>query len=537
MGWLLLVLVLAAVAGWVLRRPVLRALIRWRLGPYRFTVNRVDPSAPLQVKQPRRVAVIGGGLAGIAAASTLGTRGYSVTLFEAQSYLGGKLGSWPVELSPGKTEWVSHGYHAFFRHYYNLNRFLLALGIRQKFKPISDYRILLPGGDEITFGELENTPVLNLLALADQGVYRMGEVMAAPTRDLMGVFLEYDPVTTFAQLDRMSFAEFDRKAKLPPRLKMAFNTFSRAFFADEALLSMAELVKGFHSYYLGHDGGLVYDHPVEDYEASLLKPIRAHLAQHQVKLNLSTPVTALERDASGFQVNGERFDQVVLATDVVGTRAVLSSARGLEGLDPRLLALKPGQRYAVLRVWLDQAARATLPVFVITDRYRILDAITFYDRTEAESAAWVRENGGSVVELHCYAVPDALSEQEVREQLLEDLRKFLPELAQATVRHEHFQLRRDFNAAHLGMNELRPGTQTGVAGLYCAGDWVKLPIPAMLMEGAFTSGVLAANEILASDGVQEEPVETIPLRGLLAGIPQSPARKRLMSTPADGGKT
>ncbi len=526
MAWLLLC---GALAGaWLLRRPIARALIRWRLGPYRFTVNRVDAAAPLRRAEPRRVAVIGGGLAGIAAASTLGARGYAVTVFEAKSYLGGKIGSWPVELKPGMTEWVSHGYHAFFRHYYNLNRFLLALGVRQKFRAISDYRILLPGGGEISFGELENTPVLNLLSMAKQGLYRLGEVMRPPTRDLMGVFLEYDPVTTFAQLDGMSFAEFDRRAQLPPRLKMAFNTFSRAFFSDEERLSMAELVKGFHSYYLGHDGGLVYDHPTEDYEASLLKPIRAHLAEHSVALRLATPVSQLARVPEGFTVNGDRFDKVVLAADVVGVRAVLTGAQGLDGLDPRLLALQPGQRYAVLRLWLDRAARASLPVFVITDRYRLLDAITFYDRTEAESAAWVRANGGSVVELHCYAVPDALPDAEVRGLLLEELKQFLPELDGAGVRHEHFQLRRDFNASHLGMNAQRPGTDTGVDGLYCAGDWVKLPFPAMLLEAAFSSGLVAANRILAADGLREEPVESVPLRGLLAGIPQSPARKRLM---------
>ncbi len=516
---------------WLVRRPLARALIRWRLGPYRATVNTVDPKAPLKLTGQRRVAVIGGGLAGIATASTLGPRGYGVMLFEANSYLGGKIGSWPVELAPGKKEWVSHGFHAFFRHYYNLDRFLLALGVRQKFKPIGDYRILLPGGEEVSFGELENTPVLNLLSLAKQGVYRFREVMAAPTRDLMGIFLEYDPVTTFARLDQMSFAEFDRRARLPKRLKLAFNTFSRAFFAHEEQLSMAELVKGFHSYYLGHDGGLVYDHPTQDYEASLLAPIRAHFAANGVSLRLSTPVSSLTRAGENFIVNGERFDAVVVASDVVGTRKVLSEARGLEGLDARLLQLQPGQRYAVLRVWLDRTARSNLPVFVSTDRYQILDSITFYDRTEAESAAWVREHGGSVLELHCYSVPDALSEQEVRSQLMSDLEKFLPEVVGATVQHEHFQLRRDFNAAHLGMNEKRPGTDSGVDGLYCAGDWVKLPIPAMLMEGAFSSGLLAANRILARDGLREEPVESIPLRGLLAGIPQSPARKRLMEAP------
>ena len=515
-------------AVWLLRRPILRKLVRWRLGPYRVTVNRVDPAAPRSLPSPRRVAVIGGGLAGIAAATTLGARGYGVTLFEAKSYLGGKVGSWPFELEPGRTEWVSHGFHAFFRHYYNLNRFLVGLGVRARFKAISDYRILLPRGGEISFGELENTPVLNLLAMAKAGLYRLSEVMRAPTRDAMSVFLAYDPKLTPERLDALSFAEFDRRAQLPPRLKMAFNTFARAFFADEERLSMAELVKGFHSYYLGHDGGLVYDYPSQDYEAAFLERIRAQLKAAGVVLALSTPVNSLAAVGPGFEVNGEGFDEVVLAADVVGVRAILGAAKGLVGLDPRLLSVASGQRYAVLRLWLDRAPRTGLPPFVITERHRLLDAIAFYDRTEAESAAWVQAHGGSVIELHCYAVPDALADDEVSRLLFEELFVFLPELEGAAVRHQHFSLRSDFAAFHVGMAARRPGTDSGVNGLHCAGDWVSLPFPAMLMEAAFSSGLVAANRILARDGLQEALVESVPLKGLLAGLPQSPATARLL---------
>jgi hypothetical protein len=38
----------------------------------------------------------------------------------------------------------------------------------------------------------------------------------------------------------------------------------------------------------------------------------------------------------------------------------------------------------------------------------------------------------------------------------------------------------------------------------------------MLMEAACTSGLLAANAVLRRDGLREEPVESVPLRGLLA---------------------
>ncbi len=510
--------------GW---KPLVRKMIGWKLGPYRVTVNRVDPALPLKLPTSKKVAVLGGGLAGIAAASTLAARGYAVTILESKSYLGGKLGSWQVELEPGKSEWVSHGFHAFFRHYYNLNRFLDGLGLRKNFRGISDYRVLKQNGTEISFGELENTPMLNLMALRNVGMYRYAEVTRAPTRHLMTLFLEYEP-TTNARLDNMSFAEFARLAEVPPDLMIAFNTFSRAFFADEALLSMAEMLKSFHVYYLGHDGGLLYDHPTKDYEATLLKPIRSHLASLKVELRLQTPVTTISRVEKGFLVNAERFEKVVLATDVVGARNILGSAPGFESLHAQFSKLRPGQRYSVLRLWLDTPARTGLPVFVVTEKMRVLDSITFFDRTEDESAAWVKANGGAVVELHCYAVPEAMSEAEVRALFEQELKKFLPELDNAVIRHEHFRIQRDFTAYHVGMNADRPGTDTGIDGLYCAGDWVKLPFPAMLMEAAFSSGMVAANRILVSDGLREEAIESVPLRGLLAGIPESSARKKLL---------
>jgi len=527
MSWLL-----ALSAGtllWLGWRPAVRALVRWRLGPSRHTTNQVDPSKPRALQAPKPVAVVGGGIAGIAAAATLASRGYAVTLFEAETHLGGKLGAWSWDPAQGLPVPINHGFHAFFRHYYNLNRFLDALGLRATFRAISDYRILLLSGEEISFGKLDRTPVLNLLSMAKAGLYRLRDVLRAPARDLMGVFLEYDPRQTPERLDGMSFADFDAVARLPPRLKLAFSTFARAFFADEDKLSLAELVKSFHFYYLGHDGGLVYDYPVRDYEASLLAPIRSHLAQLKVTLKLGTPVTALTRDAGGFTVDGQRFDSAVLATDVVGTRAILENSSGLQGLDPRLLRLQPGQRYAVLRLWLDSAARQSLPIFVVTERGELLDAIALTDRIEAESAAFVTQHGGSVVELHCYAVPDGVDEANVAGMLVRDLRRLLPELRQCVVRHQHLQLRRDFTAFHVGMWKDRPVTSSGVPGLVCAGDWVNLPFPAMLLEAAFSSGLVAANRLLAADGLQEEPVDAVPLRGLLAGLPEPPTRRRWMA--------
>jgi isorenieratene synthase len=214
---------------------------------------------------------------------------------------------------------------------------------------------------------------------------------------------------------------------------------------------------------------------------------------------------------------------------VVGTRSILRASHELCGRDPELerigRELKEGQRYSVLKLWLDRDTprSRTLPVFVITERERVLDAITFYHHVTKDAARWVEQNPGhSVIELHCYAVPEDLTEEEVREAFMAELHHFFPELEGAGIVHEAFQIRRDFPAFHVGQYAGRPTHRSGIPGLYFAGDWVKLPIPAMLMEAACTSGVLVANDILGEEGLRSHPVYAVPSKGALAGLPRKP---------------
>ncbi len=506
---------------------VLRALIRARLKGYRIVFTQPDPKQPEKIPTAVPVVVIGAGLAGLTAAITLARRGFQVKLLEAQGHLGGKVGSWSIELD-GERVPVSHGFHAFFPGYYNLNRLLDSLGARRHFKPIDDYVILGSDGTTVKFGELSTTPVFNLLSLARTGVFSLRDALKAPGRDLYGVFLEYDEATTFAQYDSVSFERFNELARVSPGLRLAFNTFARAFFADGDRLSLAELIKSFHFYYLSHDGGLVYDMPTSDFETSLLTPMRNELTRFGATIHTNTRVQSMTRDAQGFEVNGERFAAVVLATDVVGAREIVTQAEGVPAeLKAQFEQLRPGQRYAVLRLWLDTDMREGLPVFVITQRIKVLDAVTAYHRVESEAAAWVKQHQGSVIELHCYSVPDELEPAAVESLLISEMIHYLPELKAAQIKHRHFQLKRDFTAFHVGHYANRPTTQTGVPGLVCAGDWVKLPFPSMLMEAACASGVMAANEVLRAHGVREEQIDSVPLRGLMAGLPQPPGRRIL----------
>ena len=511
---------------------MLRGLIRRRLQGYRVVVSRPDealpPRVPPEAHRPR-VAVIGAGVAGLSAATTLAERGLDVTILESKSYVGGKLGSWPVSLPGGETAWVSHGFHAFFRHYYNFNRWLDELNARADMAPIDDYAILGRDGSTMRFGVLDTTPVMNLLSMSRAGIYKLTDSLFPPQRDVMGLLLEYDGEQTFTDYDHLSFEDFATHARLPPRLMLAFGTFARAFFADADKISLAELVKCFHFYYLSHDHGLLYDYPRRDYEAAILAPVRARLQAHGATLHLNTPVRSLAHTAAGFVVNGEDFDDVVVAADVVGARAVVSAADGVpDDLRTRFEALRPGQRYGVWRIWTDRDVRTDLPVFVITEKVRVLDAVAVYHRLERESAAWVEAHGGAVLELHCYAVPEDLGDEgELREAFLSELTRFFPELSGLTIHAEHLQLKRDFAAFHVGMWAGRPAVDSGVPGLFFAGDWVRLDFPAMLLEAACASGLTAANAVLARHGVQGVQIDAVPPRGLLAGIPELPGRQKL----------
>ena len=69
----------------------------------------------------------------------------------------------------------------------------------------------------------------------------------------MDVFLRYDREETYNLLGQTSFETFCERAKLPASLRLVFNTFARAFFADDELLSTADIVKSFHFYFLSND--------------------------------------------------------------------------------------------------------------------------------------------------------------------------------------------------------------------------------------------------------------------------------------------
>jgi len=498
-------------------RASLRKKIRNKLKGYRISLNQPDHSLPVRVESNKRVAVIGGGIAGISATANLAERGFQVTLFEKEQYLGGKVGAWTFD-SHGETLQVEHGFHAFFRQYHNLRGFMKKIGAYDNLIPIDDYVILFENGGKQGFKNLDVTPGLNVLDMRRHGVFNYFTFINPLSIPFIHL-LRYDRENTFRKFDKESFESFARRTLMPKKMRLVFNSFARAFFSDPGKMSMAELIKGFHFYFLSNEDGLLYDVLDDDFKVSFLDHCEKFILENGGTIHTGTPVISLEKETAGFLVNGERYDYCVLTTDVKHIGPLVKNSLSLQQypvFSRQISSLKPSDRYAVYRIWTDRFEKQALPFFVFTDRKECLDSVTLYHKMEKGSALWSNANQGGIFELHSYALPDHLMEDAaVKKQLLEELFHYFPELNGMTIRHEYFQHRQDFPAFHTGLYEERPAIKTEVPGLLLAGDWVKMENCSMLMEAAYTSGAIAANEIFKLEGIRENELESVPLKGLL----------------------
>jgi len=501
-------------------KSIIAKRIEKKLGGYKIQLNKVDSSLPEKLSKEKSVGIIGGGLAGVSAAIFLAERGFRVKIFEREKYLGGKVGSWPIKFNDGFSTQVEHGFHAFFRQYYNLRNLLKKIDAYKSLIPIDDYLILTKKHGNFGFKELDTVPVLNILSMAKTGIYSYKDAMLNPGFRKMTSLLSYNREKTFLKFDSVSFKEFADDVKLPPEMQLMFTTFSRAFFAEPQYISMAELIKSFHSYFLSNDLGLLYDVLNDDFEDTLWKPTKNYLSKYKSTISLDSKITSFKKDGNQFVINEERFDYAIIASDVKGTKSIIQSSdyfkNGYPNFYNQMTNLKQSQRYSVLRVWIDKDIRQGVPFFIFTDALKIFDSVTIYHRMEKSSEEWVKKNGGGIFELHSYAVPDDLPEKEIRNQFLKEFEEYFPEIKGFKVRYEYLQIKDDFTAFHTNLYKNRPTVKTKIENLFLAGDWVKLESPAMLMEAATTSALYAANFIFNQEGLTEEPIYSVPLKGLFS---------------------
>jgi carotenoid phi-ring synthase / carotenoid chi-ring synthase len=499
------------------------------------------PAAPRDPLPGRpRVVVAGGGIAGASAAVVLAERGIPVVVCEAAGGLGGRLGAHPHTLPDGTVQWVDHGFHGFFRQYYNWRQILrrISPGPAPLLHPLGSYPVISARWPDEEFDRLPPVPPLSILALALRSPSLRLRELARADHAVGLSLLGFDADQTYAYLDQLSAEQLLSALRLPERARvMLFNVFAHSFFNDSASMSAAELVAMFHFYFLANPEGLGMDAPRADYYTAIWAPLRRYLEHRGAQIRTGTPVTAINGDRPGhWRVHTGTGDtliaeEVVLATDAGAAARILGASPRATAGDQRLAAVaaqpRTGPPYAVARYWLDGDVRPERAPFTSIADPGVLDSVALYHRFEAGARSWHERTGGSVVELHAYACPPGADATSLGATMLAELGRLWPETRRLRQVDQYCQVGTDAAGFPVGGHATTPGIRTAVPGLILAGDWVATPFPSALMERAAATGISAANTILAARGHHTEPVWSVPPRGILARRWAAAMRRRL----------
>ena len=500
------------------------------------------------------VVVVGGGIAGISAAVGLAERGVRVTLIEAESSLGGRVRSWPVDVptpgadasgAPDDRATMSRGFHAFFRQYYNLRALLRRVDPSLEcLRPVADYPLRHADGTQDSFTQIATRPPLNFLSFVARspsfGLRDLTRVDADRALDLLDV----DFPATYSRYDGVSAADALDALRFPERMRsLALEVFARSFFADPRDFSAGELVAMFHMYFLGSGEGLLFDVSRDDFDTTMWRPLRSYLEDLGAHVVTGCRVESIERDGEGFRVSAGaaaagaagtdeasrgrldfaidrddahgslRADAVVIATsrDVL-QRLVDGTDLGDEAWRASVLTGEMAPRFIVQRLWFDRPVAAGSAPFVGTAAYGHLDNVSLVHDLEDGAAQWAERCGGSVVELHAYAVPDDVTDDEVLADLRHQLERLHPELTGCEPVHEEVLVEADCPLAGTDEWAARPGVVTPQPKLVLAGDGVRCELPVALMERAATTGFQAANALLRHWGLPGHELWSVPTR-------------------------
>jgi len=467
----------------------------------------------------RPVVVAGGGIAGIAAAVGLAERGVPVIMVEPHDQLGGRVRSWPVVHGHDQVT-MSRGFHAFFRQYYNLRGLLRRVDPDlQSLVAIADYPLVSADGHADSFTRIPRTPPVNVAAF----------VLQSPSfglRDLVAVnvpaaleLLDVDFPGTFSKYDGESAADFLDRLRFPEAARhLALEVFARSFFAHPDDFSAGELVAMFHTYFLGSSEGLLFDIPRDDYDSCLWSPLGQYLERLGAEVRTAEAVAWVDNRQKSLRIglrSGTEIeaDGLVLATDPATLRRLaLESGLGDEAWRDRVAATCNAPPFAVWRLWLDRPVASERAAFLGTSGFGPLDNISVLERFEEGAQQWAAAHGGSVVELHAYALTEQPDESLLKDTLLAELHRVYAELAPATILAEEWLVNDDCPLWGTDSWAQRPTVDTPDPRVVLAGDGIRCDFPVALMERAATTGFLAANKLLSMWGLTGHDLWTVPMR-------------------------
>jgi squalene-associated FAD-dependent desaturase len=427
------------------------------------------------------IAIVGGGLAGLAAAAALGSADYSVTLLEARPFLGGRATSYPLNTGDDDGPTIDNCQHVLLRCCKNLIDFYRRLGVADEIHFHREFFWIEPGGriSVMKRGVLpaplhftESFARLRFLAWADKLAVASG---------LLSVRYEYGKRE---DLDRISMMSWLREKRQTPGAIERFWRQVLVSAVNEDLEQMAA-IHGLQVFYLGFlADASAYEMGIPAVPLGKLYSEQSWSQLPTVKISERSPVKQLRVDKG--RVTGIALDGSTVTADAYILAVPFERVASLVPELPLEVSAFSHSPITGIHLWFDRSV-TNLPHATLLDR----------------TIQWMfNKNGGKHIQL-VVSASRSLTEMprnEVIDLAIRELKDFFPLVQNAKLERAHVvkEIRATFSAAP-NLTTRRPLSETSIENLFLAGDWTRSGWPST-MEGAVRSGYLAAEAALRSLG-------------------------------------
>jgi squalene-associated FAD-dependent desaturase len=489
--------------------------------------------------QSSRVAVVGGGLAGLAAGCALASNGFRVTLFERRPYLGGRASSYQ---HPGTGEVVDNCQHVLLGCCTNLIHFYERLGVENKIRWYDRLTFLEPGGRASVIAQSKlPAPFHNATAflraacldLSDKLAIGMAMAALAPAtpRDDGESFLTW----LFRHRQTKQAIERFWKPVLVSALNEELDCVSVPYAAQVVRESFLKSAAA------GRMG--VPTVPLTELYSVAGDYITARGGEIRFRSSLESFMT--EQDHVKLRASGEEasFDFVVFAVPFDVLSRILPQNSAAEPLRQALARFETSPITGI-HLWFDRQI-TDLDHAVLLDRTiqwmfhksKLLTGVLASRRdssapTEVGGHAFSRATNaltqegasatganGSYVEVVVSSSKTLVdkSRAEITELALAELREFFPGAQEANLVKS--TVIKEIHATYSprpGVDVFRPRSETVWPRVFLAGDWTATGWPAT-MEGAVRSGYMAAESVARVAGIRDRSflVPNLPATGFM----------------------
>ena len=455
-----------------------------------------------------RVVVIGGGIAGCSSALALAGRGVNVTLLEASNRLGGRYGSVKI---PGLERQIDRTQNVFFR---NFERFLQLLATCESRESVKLQKSTMLAFLEVDRGRISkieagSLPPPNHLSAS----FLNANFLGLGDKFSMQKAVQTIQATNEQQrreLDDLSFLQWlEDNSQSKRSISRFWNPISKlALNLDCSEASASSAIFLFKKALLGNASALDVGCFTNDFTNAVSSNLRRTLADSDVEVHLSTPVTSLFRD-SGVVTGVNTKNGFHAATVVIICTPISDTARLLTGSSASMASHEVAERLAKLGNTSQIGIHAfhegpVLPEgipFVICCDEPLIQML--FDRSgELDDG----KRSGLPGHWICCPVSYADKYQEWDDELIKIEYQRVIEIAfpesPPLIDFHVVRINRSATAMRTGSQRDRPNPLDAGEGVILGGDWINIDWPSSL-EASTRAGLVAAATYLRENRVRD----------------------------------